>query len=260
VGGTATNAAIACACLGSKADLCTSVGKHILSDFILKDIAENHIRIIDPIATDSGKPVFESIITSQHNGDRTIISYHLINKLFVTSNLNFCSNYYSMIMFDGFYPDLNLSVAIKARSEKIITLLDGGSWKSGMDELLSYIDITICSNDFQVPDGPDHEHVFSSLRRNGIREVAITRGEKSMLCLHDNLLLEINIPKIKVVDTLGAGNVFHGAYCHFYNLGIDLITSLSEAGRIASQSCKYFGTREWMDDADIQEKFDQKIE
>jgi sugar/nucleoside kinase (ribokinase family) len=47
---------------------------------------------------------------------------------------------------------------------------------------------------------------------------------------------------IKAVDTLGAGDIFHGAFCH-YILQQDFPTALSNAAKVAARSCESFGTR-----------------
>ncbi|NET50891.1 MAG: sugar kinase, partial [Merismopedia sp. SIO2A8] len=47
-------------------------------------------------------------------------------------------------------------------------------------------------------------------------------------------------------DTLGAGDIFHGAFCH-YILQQNFTESLVAAAEIASNSCKFFGTRRWME-------------
>jgi sugar/nucleoside kinase (ribokinase family) len=45
---------------------------------------------------------------------------------------------------------------------------------------------------------------------------------------------------------MGAGDVFHGAFCH-YILRQNFIESLAAATKIASHSCQFFGSRQWME-------------
>ena len=56
----------------------------------------------------------------------------------------------------------------------------------------------------------------------------------------------IEISHIKAVDTLGAGDVFHGAFCHFI-LNNNFIDSLAKASEVAAVACQSFGTRKWME-------------
>jgi sugar/nucleoside kinase (ribokinase family) len=44
---------------------------------------------------------------------------------------------------------------------------------------------------------------------------------------------------------MGAGDVFHGAFCH-YIIQQDFTEALASATNIAADSCQFFGTRQWM--------------
>ena len=49
---------------------------------------------------------------------------------------------------------------------------------------------------------------------------------------------------------MGAGDVLRGAYCYYASMeqegGLGFADALTEAAKIASDSCRYAGTREWM--------------
>jgi sugar/nucleoside kinase (ribokinase family) len=47
------------------------------------------------------------------------------------------------------------------------------------------------------------------------------------------------------VDTLGAGDVFHGAFCYYFAQTGDFAGSLQAASRVAAVSCRYFGAMRW---------------
>ena len=61
-----------------------------------------------------------------------------------------------------------------------------------------------------------------------------------------NLLGTIGVPQVEAVDTMGAGDILHGAYCFFASTGRGFIESLAEAAKVASESCRHAGAREWM--------------
>ncbi len=248
-GGPATNAAVACACLGSKVDLLTPIGKHIFSEFIHHDIEQFGIRFLDPIFKRSGSPVFSSIVTSRNSGERTVFYYQpkVKSKMFY-NNIARAIGKFRLAMFDGFFGELAIDLAQKCRQQGVVTVLDGGSWKDDTDELLGYIDIAICSGDFHTPESQSPDDIFIYLHARGVQFAAITRGEKSILysCLDSKG--EIPVDPVVVVDTLGAGDIFHGAFCHYYASGQTFTNSLRLASTIAGRSCKSFGTRRWMND------------
>jgi sugar/nucleoside kinase (ribokinase family) len=46
---------------------------------------------------------------------------------------------------------------------------------------------------------------------------------------------------------MGAGDIFHGAFCLYFAEWRVFEDALREAARIASESCRYRGTRKWME-------------
>jgi sugar/nucleoside kinase (ribokinase family) len=101
------------------------------------------------------------------------------------------------------------------RNSGKIVVLDGGSREPGMDEYLKYIDYAICSYDFYPPVSKIREKVIGFLLVKGIRNIAITRGERSVIAANDEIETEIPVRSVKALDTLGAGDVFHGAFCYY---------------------------------------------
>ena len=80
-----------------------------------------------------------------------------------------------------------------------------------MERLLPLVDITICSEQFHVPDGGDEERVLAYLAHQGVRYRAISRGERPIIYRTPEHTGEIAIEPVEVVDTLGAGDILHGA-------------------------------------------------
>jgi len=57
---------------------------------------------------------------------------------------------------------------------------------------------------------------------------------------------EIRPPAAAAIDTLGAGDIFHGAFCHAFAESGDLSASLASAAEIASRACAFWGPRRWI--------------
>jgi len=105
------------------------------------------------------------------------------------------------------------------------------------------IDIAIISENLI---GVAYEDINQFINKCELKKVAITRGEKSILFFENGKIEEIHIESVEVKDTLGAGDVFHGAFCFFYLQKKDFKKALESASKVASESCKFFGTRAWM--------------
>ncbi|MBE9184991.1 sugar kinase [Microcoleus sp. LEGE 07076] len=247
-GGPATNAAVTFSYLGNAAVLAGVLGTHAIAQLIRADLAEYNIRIIDLQPGRSHSPPVSSIIVTEATGDRAVVSINATKSQAEGQAINpDILSSVNIILFDGHQIAASKEIAKLANSKNIPILLDGGSWKPGLEEILPFVEWVICSENFHPPHCKNSEQVFAYLSASGIPNIAITRGEKSILYLSHDRYGTIEIPQIQAKDTLGAGDIFHGAFSH-YILQKKFTNALAAAAKIASYSCKKFGTRAWMND------------
>jgi sugar/nucleoside kinase (ribokinase family) len=247
-GGPATNAAITFARLGGDGTLITVVGTHPLAAIIKHELAEFGVVLVDLLPETDAIPSLSSSLVTEGSGERMVVSANA-TRLPTPPGFSEPSRIdgASVVLVDGHHMATCRSAAEYARSQGIRVVLDGGSWKDGMAELLASVDVAICSQNFTPPGCADESGVIDYLRRQGIAEVAITNGGKAIRYASPIGSGEIPVPQVKAVDTLGAGDIFHGAFCHRYvENGFGFRGALEFASGIASRSCQYFGTRAWM--------------
>jgi sugar/nucleoside kinase (ribokinase family) len=245
IGGPATNAAITFRHLGAQTQLTTSVGINAFRAMVFDELRHYGVDIYDLKSSERAEPVFASIITNESNGTRTIFSYH--PKETVRQPVKIIDPDADIALFDGFYMKSAIAAAKRCRELGIVTVFDGGSWKSGAEELLKYIDIAICSTDF-LPSGITNvDEVTEYLLKKGVQKTAITRGEKPIITNEGEVNFLVEVPKTDAVDSLGAGDIFHGAFCFFYAKTGNFSLSLEKASQIASFSCQFAGPRTWME-------------
>jgi sugar/nucleoside kinase (ribokinase family) len=246
IGGPATNAAIAFAHLGGKRHLMTAIGNNQFTPFIESELHHYNVEFTDLSPLANQLPTVSSIVTTR-GGHRTIITT-ASSLTSNTSDTTFIAhqNDYGVVLVDGFNMETCYMVAAQAKQCGIPVVLDGGSWKDGMERLLPSIDIAICSEHFHAPGGGDEDSVMEYLARQGVRYRAITRGERPIIYSVPDGNGEIAIEPMEVVDTLGAGDILHGAFCYYYAVGNNFVPALLHASRIATLSCQTVGTRSWM--------------
>jgi len=245
IGGPATNAAITFKHLGGTPNLITAIGINSFNLMIKEEIEKYKIEPIDLNAQEQSDPVFASIITNESSGERTVFSYNPNQP--IKHKMPKLSMDFDIALFDGFYIESAIKQAAVCQANGIPTVFDGGSWKNKTDELLKYIDIAICSEDFMPPGITHQEDITAYLLKKGVKKAVITRGSKPIIINEGPVNLLAEVPKIVVVDTLGAGDIFHGAFCYYYASSHDFLHSLEKAARIASFSCEFHGPRAWMD-------------
>jgi sugar/nucleoside kinase (ribokinase family) len=243
-GGPATNAAVTFSCLGDRATLLSVIGTHPISQIIRADLETYSVKIVDLDPTRSELPSVSSIIVTKSTGARAVISVNAMKYQATQQQIpsDILQNI-ELVLIDGHQMAVSVAIAQQARERNIPVAIDGGSWKTGFENVLPFVDYAICSDDFYPPNCHNQEDVFAYLQEIGISHIAITQGEKPIQYMNQGKRGIINITPVKAIDTLGAGDIFHGAFC-FYILKRDFIESLSLAAKIASYSCQFFGTRQ----------------
>lgn len=245
-GGPATNAAVTFSYFNNQTILLGGLGNHPITYLIKADLEKHNVRIQDLDNIRSEPPPVYSIITTQDTGDRAVISINAtksqISKELIDSQI---IHDVDIVLIDGHQMVASLEIAQFAKSKNIPIVIDGGSWKTGFEEILPVVDYAICSANFYPPNCESEEEVFAYLASQNIPHIAITQGEKSIKYFSDGKFGNVEVPKVNAVDTLGAGDIFHGAFCHYIFNG-EFTEALTNAANIAAHSCQYFGTRQWM--------------
>ena len=152
---------------------------------------------------------------------------------------------YGTVLLDGYIMNdqiMNLIVDLKGKGAKIV--VDGGSWKEKMEEYLPFVDMMIGSNRYFWP-GCDREETIEKLHEMGVDHVAFTDNEKPIVYSQNNIRKDVEVPSVHAMDTLGAGDVLHGAFCFYLSNGDSVEDALAKSVGIASNSCKYAGTHTW---------------
>ena len=246
VGGPATNAAITFSHLGSTAALVAAAGRHQLATIIKDELARYAIEFVELTPDNDEMPAVSSVWVDRE-GRRSVVS---VNTTQLTSSspqvdARILANA-RLLLVDGHSMEACQAWADAARLSGVLVVLDGGSWKTGTDELLRFVDIAICSADFLPPGCVGEDDVIQYLQTHGVKHVAITHGAGPIRFLSEYSAGMIAVPQVDVVDTTGAGDVLHGAFCYFLVAGYGFADALRAAASAASESCRYAGTRRWM--------------
>src|SRR5579859_1236188 len=247
IGGPATNAAVTFAHLGGKASLVTAVGSHVIAAAIKADARQHSVNLIDLNPNFSGLPVISSVAVNKR-GERDVISANTVRVDVPPAKTDeSVLAKASLVMIDGHYMQACQAWTEAAHARNIPVILDGGSWKQGTADLIRFIDTAICSNDFMPPKCKSEDDVIKYLKDNGVANIAITRGADPITFHSKSASGVLKVPSVESVDTTGAGDIFHGAFCFFASSGSGFVEALAEAAQIAAESCRFRGTREWME-------------
>jgi sugar/nucleoside kinase (ribokinase family) len=256
-GGPATNAAIAFQHLGGHATLISVLGRHALTSAITAELVQYGVTHRDLAPQHEAAPLIASI-TVNAAGQRNVISAWpsritppAANPPIANIDESLLADA-SIVLVDGHSMQAAQLWAAAAHARNIPVVLDAGSWKPGTRELLASIDTAICSADFHPPGCTSEDDVIHYLQDSAVSRIAITHGPDPIRFVQRGATGPeattglIPVPPIRAVDTMGAGDIFHGAYCFYAATGLSFQQSLHQAAAIAAASCAHPGPRAWM--------------
>ncbi|MEV8606815.1 PfkB family carbohydrate kinase [Amycolatopsis sp. NPDC051373] len=241
-GGPATNAAVTVAALGAAATLVTVVGAHPLSALAHADLIAYGVDVVDldPARTDS--PPVSAVVVRDSDGERTVVSRNAASGAPVEvpdlTDLTGLVRQADAVLVDGHHPELALAVARAARSLGVPVVLDAGSWKPVVEDLLPLVDVAACSAHFAAP-GP-------GLRERGVPVVIRTAGPDPVRWSTAEDSGQVPVNDVEARDTLAAGDVWHGALAHAVAAGGSSVDGwIRHANAVAAERVRHVGPRSW---------------
>jgi sugar/nucleoside kinase (ribokinase family) len=200
----------------------------------------------------TAEPPVSTIVVARDSQTRTIVSLDGSRSAapFSQDLIDLVTNAVTVLV-DVHHLDLATGLAAAAKRAGVPVVLDAGRWKPGHGELLPLVDVVICSEAFLPPGVPSAPNaVIDHIHSLGPTHAAITRGSSPIRFSgpagHGEIAIE---PIDTVADTLGAGDILHGAFCHYHGIGQPFEVALRNASAVATLSCRSFGTRQWMKSA-----------
>lgn len=247
-GGPAANAAVTFAGLGGDSILVTALGDGPVADLIRADLAAYGVRVIDAAAGTTRAVPVSAVAVVESTGDRSVVSLDAVNSdAPPPSELGDIVADADVVLVDGHHPLIARAAAREAAARGIGLVVDAGRWKPVMSDLIPHATDMVCSNDFRVPDTDGSESTAAALVRSGVRTVVTTHGGDPVQWWSDGESGSVPVEPVVVVDTLGAGDAFHGAYSYFATrLEGSVAERIDRSARVAALRCSVVGPRAWL--------------
>lgn len=212
-GGNAVTAGFTCAKLGHPVDLLTTAAPDWLGHMFM-DMAHSYGVTVHPrrVARSSLSFVWPN------DGKRAILRARDDNYLQKFPRLDISEA--RLLHLDGHMADAALHYAKAARGRGALVSLDGGARRPCIEELTAFVDVAVVSERFCEQMSLSELDMLGWLKSRGCRIGGVTTGEKGMVWFDEtgeiSHLPSLAVPHERIVDTSGAGDVFHGAYCASY--------------------------------------------
>lgn len=244
--GMATSAAIAAARLGGRSSLITRIGNDLMGDQFVAEVAAEgvdcrHVRRFEGVPT----PLSAVIVDAE--GERLILPYYdkalgsdpgWIPEDFIRSA--------DAVQVDVRWPEAATKVLTLARQAGKIAVLDADI--GPLEVIVSLADIAThavfsAPAALQVSGADSVLAATRELSRRFSGFVAVTDGPQGCYWMEDGEMRRLLPPKVQAVDTLAAGDVFHGAFTLAIAEGQSIEDAIRFANAAAALKCTIFGGR-----------------
>jgi ribokinase len=250
-GGNIATALVAVARLGGNACFCGVIGNDENTDAILKGLTQEKIDV-SSVKVERGKNPFAFIIINRRKSSRTILYTKSMVPPYGKEDVDAAMIRQSkVLLLDFYHEDASLVASQIARERGIPVVIDAESVKPLSSQIMENATHVVASRTFALrytglPPESDMEVVLEQfLRMVPCHFVCITMGEQGAIAgeRDSERRYRQKAYPIDVVDTTGAGDVFHGAFSYFLSKGSPLEEILRYSSASAALACRAIGGR-----------------
>jgi sugar/nucleoside kinase (ribokinase family) len=255
-GGPAANAAVAVAALGGRAQLVTVLGAHPLATLARDDLTAHGVLVRDLRPDRPEPPAVSAVAVRERDGERSVVSHNAAGvPAGPLPDWTALLAGVGAVLVDGHHPELAVAAARAARGRRVPVVLDAGSDKPVLAALLPLVDVCACSAGFRLGRAGARatERAVHDL---GVPVVLRTAGAGPVRwsAMADGRQVggEVRPPTVPARDTLGAGDVWHGALAHGVATldrvptAADLPGLVGLANQVAAVRVATVGARAWL--------------
>jgi sugar/nucleoside kinase (ribokinase family) len=231
---------------GIKTKYIGKVGSDELGQISLQSLQQEGVDV-SSVTTEPDTPTqLGNIIVEATSGDRTILWRRDERLMFREGELrkeDVCSA--KLIHLDGHDIRSAIRCARWAREEGIPSVIDIDKVESLTPELIRDINFVVTSSRFPslFTGISDRKKALMGLQRHTRGFLCATLGPEGAIALVDGEILYAHGFQVNVVDTTGAGDVFHGGFIYGLLQNWEVTEILRFANAVAALKCRDLGGR-----------------
>jgi sugar/nucleoside kinase (ribokinase family) len=247
VGGQVATAMVTCARLGLRAKYIGTVGDDERGQIQMDSLRASGVNIDDVQQRQNCPNQSAYIVVDESTGERTIL-WNRPDCLAIAPDSIAPGQIASarLLHIDGHDTAAVERAARIAREHAIPVTVDVDTIYAGLDRVLPLVDYLIASAEFPRRwtgiDDP-FKALAAIQEKSGMRVAAMTLGAQGALALAEGRFIYSPAFVVNCIDTTGAGDVFHGAFCYAVLQPMPLAGALEFANAMAALNCTAFGAR-----------------
>jgi sulfofructose kinase len=246
-GGQVASAMVTCATLGLRAKYIGTLGDDERGVVQLESLRASGVNLDDIEIRPNCPNQSAYILVDQTTGERTVLWHRdeclRIDPATVTEDKIACAR---LLHIDGHDTPAVARAAEIARRHQIPVTVDVDTIYPGFDRVLPNVDYLIASSEFpsRWTHEPDPCKALSMIQEEyGMRVAAMTLGAHGALARVEGRFLYSPGFVVDAMDTTGAGDVFHGAFCYSVIECMPMREALEFSNAMAALNCTALGAR-----------------
>jgi sulfofructose kinase len=246
-GGQVASAMVTCARLGLRAKYIGTLGDDERGVIQLESLRASGVNLDDIEIRTNCPNQSAYILVDQTTGERTVLWHRdeclRIDPASLTADKIAVAR---LLHIDGHDTSAVSRAAEIARRHQIPVTVDVDTIYPGFDNVLPNVDYLVASSEFpsRWTREPDPLRALTMIQEEyGMRVAAMTLGADGSLARVDGRFLYSPGFVVDCIDTTGAGDVFHGAFCYAVIESMPVREALEFSNAMAALNCSALGAR-----------------
>jgi sugar/nucleoside kinase (ribokinase family) len=256
-GGKVASGMVAAARLGMKCAMTGAVGDDLYGRFCIADFQRHGIDTDGMIMRKDRTTSLSVVMSDVETGGRSIMGYPGTVERIAPDELDVEKIKNCKVLFIA-YPNPVVYKAIDiAHSVGAKVLIDADGYSQEMLDMIPKVDAFVASEFFydEMFGNDDYETNCKEVFKQGPEIVVFTRGDKGCVGYSKEGFFNLPAFKVDVVDTVGAGDDYHGAFCAGLVMGKSVEETARLASAVAAIKCTRIGGRAGLPTLPMVEQF-----
>ena len=245
-GGMAATALCAASKLGSPTRLFTKVGDDAHGHYIIDELHSYDIDTSGSVIVPGLSTTSSIVFVDSHTGEKQFYSERdkPLDSMPATLDRSLLDGT-NVLLVDGHWIDGALDGVEWAASNAIPVVADFKRMYDGLDSLFPSIDYLIIPSFFaeEITGEKTVDGMLEKLAAMQKWLPVITCGENGGKYFIDGAVRRYRAFQVPCVDSTGAGDAFHGAFCHFLSHDLPVDRCLELASAVGALNCRSLGGR-----------------
>lgn len=252
-GGPTATAIVTARRLGLSVSYIGKIGDDNFGERMLSELRAEGVDCSSVVVEPRARSQFAFIMVDAGTGERTILwTRGTVSPLALSEiDLERVASARALLI-DSLEPEAARAAAEASREAGKPVVIDAGTLRGGVAELLPFCDYIVASETFaeQISEGKGIDEALRIIFTYGPASGVVTLGERGCAAISGDGMIEVEGFPVHAVDTTGAGDVFHGAFLFAVLQGWDLYRMCLFSNAVAAMKCRRLGGRAGIPDLD----------